>query len=43
VIIEGEDHKFQYLKDEYLEIIAGKEPFHQQLENELLMQSKEDD
>jgi hypothetical protein len=26
-----------------LEIIAGKEPFHQQLENELLMQSKKDD
>jgi len=43
VIIEREDHKFQYLEDEDVEIIAIKEPFHQQLEKELLIQPKEDE
>jgi hypothetical protein len=37
VIIEGEDYRSQYLEDEDLEVIARKEPFHQQLENELLL------
>jgi hypothetical protein len=34
----GEDDISQYLEDEDMDIIAVKEPFHQQLERELLMQ-----
>jgi len=37
VIIDRKDHKFQYLKNEDVEIIVVKKPFHQQLEKELLM------
>ncbi len=43
VITKGEDHKYQYLEHKDVEIIAIKEPFHQQLEKELLMQPKEDE
>jgi hypothetical protein len=42
-VIEGKYHKSQYFKDEDVEIIAIKKPFHQQLENELLMQSKKNE
>ncbi len=43
VIIEKEDHKFQYLENEDVEIIVIKEPFHQQLEKELLIQHEKDE
>jgi hypothetical protein len=43
VIHGGEDDKPQYLEDEDVEITAVKEPFHQQLERELLMQPKENE
>ncbi len=43
MIIEKEDHRFQYLEDEDVEIIAIKEPFHQQSEKELLIQPEEDE
>ncbi len=43
VIPEGGDDIPQYLKDEDGEIIAVKEPFHQHLERELLMQHEEDE
>jgi hypothetical protein len=42
-VIEGKYHKSQYLEDEDVEIIAIKKPFHQQLENEFLMQSKKNE
>ncbi len=41
MIIGGEDDISQYLEDEDVEIIAVKEPFHQQLERELLLQLEE--
>ncbi len=41
MITGGKDDKFQYLEDEDGEIIVVKEPFHQQLKRELLMQPKE--
>jgi glycerol-3-phosphate cytidylyltransferase-like family protein len=41
VITKGKNDKFQYLEDEDVDIIAIQEPFHQQLEKELLMQPKE--
>jgi hypothetical protein len=43
VILGGEDDRPQYLKNEDVEITAIKEPFHQQLERELLMQLKENE
>ncbi len=43
MITRGEDDIFQYLEYENVETIAIKEPFHQQLERELLMQPKEDE
>ncbi len=43
VIIEKEDHKFQYLENEDVEIIAIIDPFHQQLEKELLIQPEKDE
>ncbi len=43
VIIQEEDHKSQNLKDDEVEIIVVKEPFHQQLEKELLMQLEKDE
>ncbi len=41
MIIRGEDDKFQYWKDEDVEIIIVQKPLHQQLEKELLTQPKE--
>jgi hypothetical protein len=43
VITRRENDKPQYLKDEDVEVIAIKEPFHQWLERELLMQLEEDE
>ncbi len=43
MIIGREDDKSQYLEYEDVEITTIKEPFHQQLERELLMQPKEDE
>ncbi len=43
VITGREDHIFQYLEDEDVEIIAVKEPFHHHLERELLMQLEKDE
>jgi hypothetical protein len=43
VIIGGEDHISQYLKNENVKIITVKEPFHQQLVRELLMQPEKDE
>jgi hypothetical protein len=43
VITGKEDDRSQYLEDEDVEIVAIKEPFHQQLEKELLMQLEEDE
>jgi len=38
IIVRREDDQPQYLEDEDVEIIIVKEPFHQQLERELLKQ-----
>ncbi len=43
VIIGGEDHISQYLENEDVKIITVKEPFHQQLVRELLMQPEKDE
>jgi len=43
MIIGGEDDKSQYLEYEDVNITIIKEPFHQQLEKELLMQPKKDE
>jgi len=43
VITGREDNKSQYLEYEDVEITRIKQPFHQQLERELLMQLEEDE
>jgi hypothetical protein len=43
VIDGGKDDQLQYLEDEDVEIIIVKNPFHQQLERELLMQLEENE
>jgi hypothetical protein len=43
VITGGEDDKSQYLEYQDVDISVIKEPFHQQLERELLMQPEEDE
>ncbi len=43
MITGGEDDKSQYLEYEDVEITRVKQPFHQQLERELLMQLEEDE
>ncbi len=43
MIIGAEDDKYQYLEYEDVEITTIKEPFHQQLERELLMQPEKDE
>jgi hypothetical protein len=43
VIIGRKDDRSQYLEDEDVEIIVIKEPYHKQLERELLMQPEEDE
>jgi hypothetical protein len=43
VILGKEDDRPQYLEDEDVEITVIKEPFHQQLERELLVQLEEDE
>ncbi len=43
VITRGDNDKPKCLEDEDVEITVVKEPFHQQLEMELLMQLEEDE
>jgi hypothetical protein len=43
VILGEEDDRPQYLEDEDVEITIIKEPFHQQLERELLLQLEKDE